>query len=278
MSRIRSIKPEFFSDEKIARLSRDARLFFVGMWPVCCDDYGVSRAHPGYLKQVFPYDEDVTPKQIGRWLEELETHGFISRFESGGESYLYVWGWKHQKVDHPSKCRNPAPPETLARGSRVSRAVLAPDQDLGSGPGPGPNLAPQVAAGTLLPFPALSAGDTAPAKKTAKSTRHGPLVAALTETFAAVRGVKYGFDGGKDARAVQRLIRMEQNDAEIIARWKRGLSARYQPCNSIADLAMRWNAYTGTISNGDASRGVAAPSEWTPQEIADFVSMGNGGK
>jgi hypothetical protein len=130
MSRIRSIKPEFFSDEKVARLSRDSRLFFVGIWTVCSDDYGVSRAHPGYLRQIFPYDSDIGPKQIAGMLDELETEGFIGRFEAEGERYLHIWGWtRHQRVDHPAKFRNPEVPETLARTSRHSRASVAHDQD-----------------------------------------------------------------------------------------------------------------------------------------------------
>lgn len=126
MSRIRTVKPEFFSDEKLARLSRDSRLFFIGLWTVCCDDYGVSRAHPGFLRQVFPYD-DLSTKEISSLVDELEAGGFISRFEAQGEQYLYVWSWeRHQKVDHRSKFRNPSPPENLARTSREPRDTLAP--------------------------------------------------------------------------------------------------------------------------------------------------------
>ena len=130
MSRIRSIKPEFFSDEKLARVSRESRLLFIGLWTVACDDYGVSRAHPGFLKQIFPYDNDLGLAEIDRLVDELEAEGFVSRFEAQGERYLVVWNWsKHQKVDHPGKCRNPLPPENLARVSRESRDILA--QDLG---------------------------------------------------------------------------------------------------------------------------------------------------
>ena len=45
MARIRTIKPEFQNSESIGRLSRDARLTFVLLWPHC-DDEGRCRAAP----------------------------------------------------------------------------------------------------------------------------------------------------------------------------------------------------------------------------------------
>jgi predicted nucleic acid-binding protein len=43
------IKPEFWDDEKLATVSRDARLLFVGLWSNS-DDYGVVKGHPAWLK------------------------------------------------------------------------------------------------------------------------------------------------------------------------------------------------------------------------------------
>jgi len=54
MPRIRTIKPEFFDDEKLAQTSRDARLAFIGLL-VHSDDYGVVKENPRWLKaRVFP--------------------------------------------------------------------------------------------------------------------------------------------------------------------------------------------------------------------------------
>ncbi len=67
MARIRTIKPEFWEDEGVAALSRDARLLWIATWN-CADDEGILRWTPDYIKaQVFPYDADVTlAKGLGR--------------------------------------------------------------------------------------------------------------------------------------------------------------------------------------------------------------------
>ena len=126
MARSRVVKPEFFDDEKLARISRDARLFFIGTWK-CSDDYGVVKGNPGWLKgNIFPYDDDVQKKQVEKWLSELVEIGALFPFNHHDEKYFFITNFlKHQKVDHPSKVRNPEPPtnillslETLASRSR----------------------------------------------------------------------------------------------------------------------------------------------------------------
>jgi len=61
MARIRSIKPEFWSDEKLAECTLGARLLFMGMWNFA-DDEGRMENSPKRLKmQIFPGDDiDVT--------------------------------------------------------------------------------------------------------------------------------------------------------------------------------------------------------------------------
>ena len=38
MARIRTIKPEFWTDEKVVTLPFEARLLFIGMWNFCDDE------------------------------------------------------------------------------------------------------------------------------------------------------------------------------------------------------------------------------------------------
>jgi hypothetical protein len=124
MARARVVRPDFWGDEKIAMVSRDARLTFVGLWTVS-DDYGVAKGSPKWLKsQIFPYD-NITIDEFTAWLNELEElkPPVIIRFEYHGEIYYFIPKFlKHQKIDHPSKTRNPEPPaeiiETLAKHSR----------------------------------------------------------------------------------------------------------------------------------------------------------------
>jgi hypothetical protein len=111
MARIRSIKPEFPQSESMGRVSRDARLLFVMLWPIC-DDHGRTRASSRMLASLlFPYDDDAA-KLLPGWLDELEAEDCIRRYEDGGSSYLYVPKWLiHQKIDKPSKAVHPDPPE-----------------------------------------------------------------------------------------------------------------------------------------------------------------------
>jgi hypothetical protein len=127
MARSRILKPEFWSDEKLALVPRETRLTFAGLW-TCSDDYGVTKGHPAWLKsQIFPYDVDLTLAEFQKWMADLERIGVIEPFTADGESFYYIRNFAdHQKVDRPSKMRNPpCPRHILARPSRVSREPLA---------------------------------------------------------------------------------------------------------------------------------------------------------
>jgi len=129
MARSRILKPEFWSDEKLALVPREARLTFAGLW-TCSDDYGVTKGHPAWLKaQIFPYDVDLTLADFQKWLADLERIGVIDPFTADGESFFFIRNFAdHQKVDRPSKMRNPpCPRDILAGPSRVSREPLATD-------------------------------------------------------------------------------------------------------------------------------------------------------
>jgi len=120
MPRTRSIKPEFWSDEKISKISLQARLLYIGMWGTS-DDSGTTKGHPVWLKsQIFPYD-DFSIKQFETWLNELIKMDRILPYEVSGEKYFYIPGFnKHQKIQHPSPAKNPPPPESLMSGSRMA--------------------------------------------------------------------------------------------------------------------------------------------------------------
>lgn len=127
MARTRSIKPEFWDDEKLAKLSRDIRLLFIGTWK-CADDFGVCKGNPFWMRsQIFPYD-DIPIATFSEWMSELEQGGFLVPFTANGESYYYIRNFsKHQKIDHPSPSRNPRPPEEITNGSPGARAQFAKD-------------------------------------------------------------------------------------------------------------------------------------------------------
>jgi len=106
--RIRSIKPEFWASESLSRVSREARLLFVGLFSAC-DDHGRTRAASRFLASLlFPYDTDA-PKRMDAWIEELEKEGCVRRYIAEGDTYLEIPKWtSHQKIDRPSPSKFPS--------------------------------------------------------------------------------------------------------------------------------------------------------------------------
>lgn len=105
--RIRTIKPEFWMSESVGRLTRDARLFFIGLWSLC-DDSGKTRASSRFLASLLaPYDDDA-PNLVLGWLDELVKEDMVILYDANGSRYLQVRNWAlHQKIDKPSQSKLP---------------------------------------------------------------------------------------------------------------------------------------------------------------------------
>lgn len=109
MSRIRTIKPEFWTDEKVVELSAFARLLFIGIWNFC-DDEGRMVFSPKRIKmQIFPADSLDTVVLF----DELRAVGLIHTYTVADAAYLQVAGFaKHQKIDKRSPSKLPSPPNS----------------------------------------------------------------------------------------------------------------------------------------------------------------------
>ncbi len=100
MPRIRTIKPEFWSDEKLAPLTPIDRLVFLGLISIA-DDCG---RHLDNLKQIdaalFPETDDSARDS----LNVLASMGRIRRGETAsGQRVIQIVNWsRHQKVDRPN--------------------------------------------------------------------------------------------------------------------------------------------------------------------------------
>ena len=151
MARIRSIKPEFPQSESMGRVSRDARLLFVMLWPIC-DDHGRTRAASRMLASLlFPYDADA-PRLMDKWLDELEREGCIRRYVVDGSTYLEVCNWlKHQKIDKPSKPAFPSFAESSVNPREDSR-ILPVGKDGKGEEGSGEERKERDASATRLPL------------------------------------------------------------------------------------------------------------------------------
>lgn len=100
MARIRTIKPEFWDDEKLSTLPYGCRLLFIGMWNFS-DDAGFIRSTEKFIKaKIFPYDDDLRISEIKKWIDALTVSNMVIPISHSGESYLIVRNFdKHQKVD-----------------------------------------------------------------------------------------------------------------------------------------------------------------------------------
>jgi hypothetical protein len=110
VARIRTIKPEFWQDEKLAPLPALTRLVFIGLISQA-DDAGRLIDNVKMLDgQLFP----LTDETCGPSLDELARLGRIIRYHSeSGQRLLQITHWDtHQKVDRPSKYTLPPPPES----------------------------------------------------------------------------------------------------------------------------------------------------------------------
>ena len=108
MARIRTIKPEFWSDEKVGR--------------------------------IFLYDRDISEENVLQWLRELEQRRMIVSCEHDGNHYYIVRNFsKHQVVNKKSQSHT-IPEDILERyleGSSTPTVALredsAPEQGTGKG-------------------------------------------------------------------------------------------------------------------------------------------------
>jgi hypothetical protein len=102
MARIRTIKPEFWEDEKLAKLPVHARLLFIGTWNFA-DDNGVLLANPVLMKShIFPY-EDIGIFTISEWIDMLVENGMLIRTTYNGKDYLVIRKFLiHQKINRKS--------------------------------------------------------------------------------------------------------------------------------------------------------------------------------
>lgn len=126
MSRIRTIKPQAFKSLTLARVSRDARWLFAGIWTEC-DDEGRMLLHPRLLRTaVFPMDDDVTDELVTSWLGDLEHIGAICRYSVEGRDFLHVPGWEHQKINRPTPGKLPECPKHRGAPEQGSLPILTP--------------------------------------------------------------------------------------------------------------------------------------------------------
>lgn len=132
MARIRTVKPDFWGSAKTAKVSRDARLLFLGLLNLSDDEGRLLSSPKTIAGNVFPHDDDVHAKDVTVWMTELIGAGFVRLYEVDGIGYCQIVGFaEHQKVSHPTASKFPPEPDRTVSGD--VRESLVPEREQGTG-------------------------------------------------------------------------------------------------------------------------------------------------
>lgn len=99
MARIRTIKPEFWGDEKLAPLSPTTRLVFLGLISMADDRGRLLDSIKRIDAFIFPDTSETSRGSV----DELVGIGRIRRGITGsGQRILEIVNWRHQKIEKPN--------------------------------------------------------------------------------------------------------------------------------------------------------------------------------
>lgn len=100
--RARNIKPGFFKNDQIGKLTDTEKVFFIGLWCMA-DKEGYFEIRPGILAaEIFPYNRKITEKDIAKMLSNLISWDLIV---SNGIYGLIPKFSEHQRP-HPDEARS----------------------------------------------------------------------------------------------------------------------------------------------------------------------------
>lgn len=115
-------------------------------------------------------------------------------------------------------------------------------------------------------------------EKPPPNPRHAPTVARLSEIFARVRGHAYGWHK-RDAKGIQALLGMCDDDAEIDRRFERGLNTQFKgKVDNFYELPGNWNALGGATAPARVTnfRRASVPAEDIDQKQFAVVGREHG--
>jgi hypothetical protein len=229
MARIRTIKPEFWTDAKTGTLSEMAKCLFLGILNHA-DDYGVATLSiPEWRAKVFPYHSVSTHGVLMQVLtDELLARGLLIAFSHTAENsdpQQYVWVKnfeRHQIVNRPSKpllsgWKKNDTPETYAKRAGIEYCNLD-----------GSSLKPSVSTHGALTEHSLQEGKG----KEGKGEEDSPP--ACASGLSVSTNGRYAFESG--------VIRLTQKDFD---RWKAAfnnlnLAAELESCATWAGQQTNW--------------------------------------
>lgn len=258
--RIRTIKPEFWTNEKMAKLPDFARLLAIGLLNFA-DDHGYFWANPLLIRgALFPFDDDSS--KVRRSVEQLATEGFLrlGKTPDGRECGHIVNFSKHQRVDKP-KDSEIQPLISFDDQSKNDLGLIQDESPLEGkgreGKGKDPSRTP----------PAPVGGD-----EKEPDPRHGQITKRWGELFAgAFSGESYAFSG-HDASALKRFLRTSKDSAEefltvAVRAWERRKQDRFAAyCKNAATIHGLCTCYNQIrVELQSPAGGAAAPAAPPPR-------------
>lgn len=241
--RIRTIKPEFFEDEKLAKYPPHARLLFIGLWCLA-DKNGVLEDRPEWIRaRVFPYEHGETT-DVSRLLPVLVQGRHVIRYQAEGRPLLQVRNFsRHQRItgkEAEGNGKYPVPTEENGQGKQWGNNgetsgcfTVAQEREQGKEYGYPPNVPQQADAEKKTEEPGTGktgekAGTTegsrtTDGKKTRKAKNEGipsaemPLIARLAVVRDGRRGPR--FSPTKAWQVVQSTRAAGISDSNLEAFW-----------------------------------------------------------
>ncbi len=256
MARIRTIKPEFWTDEKLAPLPPITRLVYIALWNMA-DDKG---RLVDSVKMIDGFMFSQTEDSCEEPLTHLARLGRITRgVTMSGQRVIQIVHWNHQKIDKPNhKNTLPEIDETSQLAfvdvSEISRRIIA-DQS-------GTNLVPEPSTSTVDRSADADADDAV--------FSAGPFIDAWRE-------IRQGIPPAGIIAKVCKAVVVEIGMAETLHRWNRFLAERRH--SPPAYFSQEHGQYAGlALVNGRAppeqpqDTWFEPPSD--PDEIARLKSHG----
>jgi len=119
--RIRTIKPEFWTDDAITECSLSARLLLIGTLNAADDEGNLERSAKQIKAKIFPADNiDCEPLLV-----ELIKNGLLIEYVADGKNYLHIKGFrKHQVINRKSKPRCPMYEESMKAHATLTEPSL----------------------------------------------------------------------------------------------------------------------------------------------------------
>lgn len=267
MARIRTIKPEFWTDERVVELDFWIRLLFIGLWNFADDEGRMVCSEKRIKMQIFPGDSP----NIRGGLDELSRVGLIDLYTVEDTEYLQIPTFlKHQRVDHPSRSKLPEKPKEPRTSSPNARRTLAPE---GKGR--------EGKETTTTPSRDSQAGSDQPAAGVAPSNPNPP-----PEVVAAVDALRVGVAAGSDehGRAGELFAVLKANSCggtpqhPVVIEWVRAGVTLETLRKAIAEARMSTDGQLSPgylvpivdriLSGGGKAKGNGKASAWATDEGA----------